>query len=175
MRTGGPPAVLRQIDQHHGRSPVACVKTGQRTDRAARVRATGLKRSDLWEAIAGSSVTWLVAWVARRQTTTVVLAVSEQAWRRWRGRVLRAVLVASCGLGFVVAGVVRADAGMVVLGVVVLAIGWWMRLRSWLACWVGLGYRSDSGEILVTRVHPAFADEARRIYVDSIQRHPSPR
>ena len=105
----------------------------------------------------------------------MVLAVSEPAWRRWRGRLLRVALVASCGLGLVVAGVVRPDAGMLLLGVALLALSWWMRLRAWLACWVGLRYRPDRGEILVSRVHPAFADEARRIYVDSIRRHPSPR
>jgi hypothetical protein len=168
-------AVLREVDQRDERSPAACVKTGQTTDRAIRTRAVGLERTELWEGLAGSTLTLLVARLLRRPTTSVVLAVSAPAWKRWRRRLLRAVLLLSCGLGIVVAGAIRGEVGLIVLGAVLAVVSWWLRRRAWLACWVGLTYRPQAAETLVTRVHPAFANEARRIYVASLRRHPAPR
>lgn len=174
----GRTAVLREWDQRHDRSPTVCVKTGQRTERAVRVRAVEMGRGEAWTAItgiAGTTVAELVARLLRRPTIPVVLAVSDAAWRRWRRRLGRAVVVVSFGLGLIVAGGLRSDVGLVAIGVAVGVLGSWMRRRSWLACWVGLTYRQRTGEVLVTRVHPAFADEARRLYVDSVRRHPSAR
>jgi hypothetical protein len=168
-------AVLRQFDQRQGRAPTVCVKTGVPTDGATRARAVALPHGDLWESVAGSVLTRLVALVTGRRSPPVVLAVSPAAWKRWRGRLAVAILVTAIGLGLLVVGLVRPDAGMVILGAVFTAAGWWLRWRSWRAWWVGLHWHRGPDEVIVTRVHPAFADQARAIYVDSIRRHPAPR
>lgn len=163
-------AVLREVDQRHDRSPARCVKAGVATDRATRVRATSLSHSAQWEAAVGTTLTWVAATALRRPTTLVVLAVSEGAWRRWRSGLRRATALAAFGLGFVVIGTLGGELGGVLFGLALASAGWWLRLRAWRASWVGVAYRSDTGDILVTRTHPAFGDEARRLYVDSIRR-----
>lgn len=172
---GGRTAVLREWDQRRDRSPTVCVKTGQRTERAVRVRAVAMGRWGAVAGITGTTVAALAGRLLRRPAMVVVLAVSEGAWRRWRRRLGRAVMVVCFGLGLVVVSVARADVSLAVVGAVVALLGSWMRRRAWLACWVGLTYRPATGEVLVTRTHPAFTDQARRIYVDSVRRHPSPR
>lgn len=146
------------------------MKTGERTDRATRVRATGLRRADRWEAAIGSTLTWLVANAVRRPTTTVVLAVSEPAWRRWRRRLGAATAMTAFGLGFVVIGGLGGEPGGVLFGLGLAAVGWWIRLRAWRRWWVGLSFDPDTGDIRVTRVHPGFSDEARKLWVDSLGR-----
>jgi hypothetical protein len=162
-------AVLRVADQQRERSPTVCVKTGERTDRAARVRASSLPRAELWEATVGTSIASLVGAVLRRPTASVVLAVSEPAWRRWRRRLGRVLLLAMLGVGAIVVGASREQRGLVLLGAVLLASSWWRRRRAWQVCWVGLQLRPDHGDIIVSRTHPAFAAEARRIYEQSIR------
>jgi hypothetical protein len=165
-------AVLREVDQRHERAPTACVRSGQPTDGAVRVRATALGHAAGWEATAGTTLTWLVARLLRRPTTTVVLPVSPNVWRRWRHRLGRAVAVTAGGIGLVVAGAAGGQGGLVVLGVLLAGLGWWLRRRAWVETWVGLAFRPDTGDIIVTRVDPAFGDEARRLYISSIRRHP---
>lgn len=69
----------------------------------------------------------------------------------------------------------RGDAGLALGGSAVAVFGWWLRMRAWLSCWVASWFRAEESEILVARVHPAFADEARRIYVSSIAHQPRSR
>jgi hypothetical protein len=165
-------AVLREVDQRHDRAPTVCVRSGQPTDGAIRVRATALEHAAAWEATAGTTLTRLVARLRRRPTVPVVLPVAPAVWRRWRHRLGRAVAVTTAGIGLLVAGVVGGQGGLIVLGVVLGVLGWWLRRRAWVGSWVGLAFRPDTGDILVTRTHPAFDDEARRLYVSSIRRHP---
>lgn len=165
-------AVLREIDQSRGRSPAVCVKTAERTDRAVRARAVAMRSAPAVEMLAGAALLRLAAAVLRRPATTIVLAVSPAAWTRWRRRLLAAVTVGAAGAGVLVAGVLRGDAGLAVGGSAVAAVGWWLRVRAWLACWVASWFHAEEAEILVARVHPAFADEARRIYLSSIVRQP---
>ena len=169
-------AVLRQFDQRQGRAPTVCVKTGVPTERCD----ASTERSRCPTPTCGSRSParrsrGFVALVTGRRSPPVVLAVSPAAWKRWRGRLAVAVLVTAIGLGLLVVGLVRPDAGMVILGAVFTAAGWWLRRRSWRACWVGLHWHRGPDEVIVTRAHPAFADQARAIYVDSIRRHPAPR
>jgi hypothetical protein len=163
-------AVLRASDQRRDRSPARCVKTGERTERATRVRASGLEHADRWEAALGSRLTQLLATVMRRPSTSVVLAVSEPAWRRWRRRLGAATVMTTFGLGIAVIGAVGGEPGGVLFGLGLVAIGWWIRLRAWRRWWVGLSFDADTGDIRVTRVHPGFSDEARRLWVDSLGR-----
>jgi hypothetical protein len=164
----GRTAVLRERDQRRDRSPARCVKTGEPTERATRVRATALGRAERWEATIGCTLTPLVARALRRPTTRVVLGVSEPAWRRWRRRLGAATAMTTFGLGFVAIGAVSGEPGGVLFGLALAAIGWWIRVRGWRRCWVGLSYDPSTGDIRVSRVHPAFSDEARRLWVDSL-------
>lgn len=165
-------AVLRVEDQRHDRVPTACVKTGIKTDRAVRVRAVDLGPStSRWEEWAGGGVR-LVAFVLRRPMTTLVLPVDAVAWKRWRTRLGRAVVVIAFAIGIIAVGIARGESGMLVLGVAVGAFGWRMRMRAWRTCWVGLTLRAAAGEIVVSRVHPGFAEEAKRLYLDAVWRGP---
>lgn len=163
-------AVLRVVDQRAERAPTVCVKTGEPTPRAVRVSAVGLPRAERYEAVLGVTLTVLVAKASRRPTMPVILAVASPAWRRWRRRLAVVLVVAMLGGGAVVAGLARGEQGVVLLGALLLALSWWLRLRAWRTCWVGLQLRPQGGDILVTRVHPAFGDHARRIYTQSIHR-----
>lgn len=163
-------AVLRAVDQRAERAPTACVKTGEPTQRAVRVAAVALPHAETWQAAIGATLTRVVATVVRRPTARVILAVSERAWQRWRRRLAVVLVVAMLGGGAIVAGIARGEQGVVWLGLLLLALSWWLRLRAWRTCWVGLQLRPEEDDILVTRVHPAFSDEARRIYIQSIRR-----
>ena len=161
-------AALRVADQAAERSPVVCVKTGVPTDRATRVRATALAHPARWEESVGTTAAVLVARLLRRPTTSVVLAVDDAAWRTWRRRLGRAVALASGGVGAIGVGLARGDLAVVGFGLLLVALSAFLRARSWRACWVGLQLRPDTGDIVVTRVHPAFADQARRLWVASL-------
>ncbi|MDP1818669.1 MAG: hypothetical protein Q8K58_02095, partial [Acidimicrobiales bacterium] len=153
----------RAVDQARDVAPTHCVKTGERTDRATHVWATALP-------LVGGTLARALAAILRRPAVRVVLPVSDAAWRRWRRPLGRAVAVIGLGLGFVAIGAIGGEPGGVVFGLVLAAVGCWLRLRAWQLRWVGLTLRPDTGDIQVSRVHPAFADEARRIYIDSVQR-----
>jgi hypothetical protein len=167
--------VLRVVDQRRGRAPDVCVKTGVPTDRAARARTASWAHAARWETAVGSTLAWLIGVALRRPATVVVVAVSTVAWRRWRQRLGIAVMVTTLGIGVIVIGVASAAPAGAVLGVLLAATGWCLRVRAARAWWVGLSFRADDGDVVVTRVHAAFAEEARQIYVDSIRRHPSSR
>ena len=168
-------AVLRVEDQQRGRVPTACVKTGRLTDRAVHVRASDLGPSTLrWEEWVGGG-TRLVAAVRRRPSVALVLPVHADAWKRWRTALTRALIVLAFALGVFGIGIARQESGMLALSVIIAAIGWRMRTRTWRTLWVGLTLRADAGEIVVSRVHPEFAEQAKQLYLDALWRGPSPR
>lgn len=123
----------------------------------------------------GGGGTRLVASIRRRRSVALVLPVHGDAWKRWRTRLARAVIVLAFALGVLGIGVARQESGMLVLSAIVGAIGWRMRTRAWRGLWVGLTLRADAGEIVVSRVHPAFAEQAKQLYLDAVWRGPSPR
>lgn len=163
-------AVLRAVDQRAERAPTTCVKTGQPTQRAVRVPAVALPHAETWQAVVGATLTWGVAVLLRQPTARVILAVSDGAWHRWRRRLAVVLVVAMLGGGAIVAGAAREEPGVMWLGLLLLVLSWWLRLRAWRTSWVGLQLRPRQDDILVTRVHPAFSDDARRIYIQSIRR-----
>ena len=164
-------AVLRTQDQAEGRLPNACVKTGAKTDRAIGVRAADLGGGTAaWERAIGSRGAVLVARLRRRPVGSLVLPVSEEAWKQWRRRLGRVVAINAFALGAIAVGIARLETGYLLLAFVVGALGWRIRDRAWRECWVGLMFRSDAGEIVVSRVHPAFAEEAKQLYVGAIWR-----
>ncbi len=164
-------AVLRERDQREARTPHVCVKTGQKTDRAIRARAVDLGASGgSWERAVGSRLTVLVARLGRRPVAALVLPVSEAAWKQWRIRLGRVVAINAFALGVFAIAIVRWEFGYLLLGLIVAALGWRMRVRAWRECWVGLEFRSEAGDIVISRVHPAFAEEAKQLYVGSIWR-----
>src|SRR3954469_22510598 len=94
-------AVLRGADQRAGRAPRRCVTTGVPTDGAVRVAAVDLRRAELVQLLFGFAVTRLLAAVRRRRAFVAVVAVSPEAWKRWRRALLAPVIVAAIGLAFV--------------------------------------------------------------------------
>ena len=164
-------AVLREADQREGRTPHVCMKTGQKTDRAIQARAADFgTASAAWERVAGSRLTIFLARLWRRPVTPLVLPIAEAAWKQWRARLGRVVAINAFALGVFAIAVIRWELGYVLLGSIVAALGWRMRVRAWRECWVGLEFRSESGDIVISRVHPAFAEEAKQLYVGSIWR-----
>lgn len=164
-------AVLREADQRDGRTPHVCVVTGQKTERAIQARAADLGSStEMWERAIGNRGAVALARLRRRPVASLVLPVSEGAWKQWRVRLGRVVAVNAFALGVLAIGVARLETGYLLLAVVVAALGQRIRVRAWRDCWVGLAFRSAAGDIVVSRVHPTFADEAKRLYVGSIRR-----
>ncbi len=163
-------AVLLVADQQAHRAPVACAKTGEVTDRLAPARAVALRRAARWELAVGAALTRLVALVARRPSTAVAIPLSERVWKGGRARILTGVVVTAAGLGAIVAGVIGGRVGAVVIGVPIAVLGWWLRLRATRMWWVGLTFRPDRGEVLVTRVHESFSAQARQLYTRSVSR-----
>ena len=100
----------------------------------------------------------------------MAIPLSERAWKGGRARVLAGVVVTAAGLGAIVAGVVGGRVGSIVFGVPVAVLGWWLRLRATRMWWVGLTFRPDRGEVLVTRVHESFSAQARLLYTRSVSR-----
>lgn len=145
--------------------------TGQKTDRAIQARAADLGLStDVWERAIGNRGAVALARLRRRPVASLVLPVSEGAWKQWRVRLGRVVAVNAIAFGALAIGIARLETGYLLLAVVVTALAQRIRVRAWRECWVGLAFRSDSGDIVVSRVHPTFADEAKQIYVGSIWR-----
>jgi hypothetical protein len=163
-------AVLLVADQRAHRVPVACAKTGEVTDRLAPARAVDLRRAARWELAVGATLTRVVALVARRPSLAVAIPLSERAWKGGRVRVLAGVVVTAAGVGAIFAGVISGRVGAIVLGVPITVLGWWLRLRATRMWWVGLTFRPDRGEILVTRVHESFAAQARLLFTRSVGR-----
>lgn len=162
--------VLLVSDQQANRAPTACAKTGEVTDRLAPARAVALKRATRWDLALGTTLTRLLAAAIHRPSTPVAIPLSERVWKGGRSRLLTGVTVTALGLGALVAGVLGAGAAPIVLGVLLAVLGWWLRLRAARMWWVGLTYRPDRGEILVTRVHESFASQARLLYQRDLRR-----
>jgi hypothetical protein len=162
--------VLLVADQRRGRAPDHCVKTGQATSSATRATAVDLPGAQWWQLIIGSVLTRLVAVVLRRPRLSVAINVTPTAWSVWRWRVLVAVVLATGGAGFALAGLVGGRTGLVVLGSIVVVASWlW---RAWMArtWWFGLRLRDGDGHVLVHRASAAFDADARKLFVDAQRR-----
>jgi hypothetical protein len=160
-------AVLRGDDQRAGRAPRCCVKTGVPTQGATTVRAVALARADGLQTLVGSGLVRLAALVLRRRALDVVVAVSPDAWRRWQRSLTVAVTVGMAGAGLLAFGVVGAGP-TVVIGAVLLTLGWMLRVRAVLRWWIGVRYRPDRDEIVVTRVSSGFDGDARRLFARAV-------
>ena len=163
-------AVLLLSDQRATRAPTACAKTGEVTDRLAPARAVALRRAARWELAIGTWLTRLVDVIGRKPSTSVALPLSERVWKGGRARILTGAVVTAVGLGALVAGIISGSVGPIVLGTILTILGWWLRLRAARMWWVGLSYRPDRGEVLVTRVHDSFSTEAQQLYARAVTR-----
>jgi hypothetical protein len=163
-------AVLLVADQRRGRAPEHCVKTGQATTSATKATAVDLPGAPWWQLIVGSAVTRLIAVVLRRPRLTVVVNITETAWKVWRWRVLLSVVFSALGLAAIAGGLIGGRTGFVVFGALVLVATWlW---RAWMAwCWwFGLRLRTDDGHVLVHRASSAFDADARQLFVAAQRR-----
>lgn len=163
-------AVLRTADLQRDVLPTVCVKSGDKTDFAVRVTAVAGKQSSASVIAIGQWATVALARLRRRPTFSVTLPVAEHTWRRWQGRLRISVVAAAIGAAFLAVGVVRGIGALIAFGTVVLVLGWLNRVRAWNNAWVGVEYRAEPGEIIVSRVHSAFDAEAQALYRRSITR-----
>ena len=157
-------AVLRMADQRRDAVPDRCVVTGERTEGAVRAEALRLRRAWLWSLLLGRAAGIFL----RSRRATVVLPVSPAAWWRVQRSLRRAVVVAGLGLGSLAVGALDRDPALLVLGALLLAVAAAVRaigVRRW---WVELRLLPNGDEVRVTRTSPAFAEEARKLYVRSI-------
>jgi hypothetical protein len=162
--------VLRGVDQRAGRAPRRCAKTGGPTDGATHVRAVGLTHASLVQLLAGTASARLVAAVLRRPTLDVVIPVSPLAWRRWQRSLLGALTLGAAGAGVLTFGLATGAVPGVVLGSLVLVGSWVLRVRAAHHWWVGVRFRAERDEIVVTRVSGGFDADARALFTRSASR-----
>ena len=162
-------AALRVADQRQGRIPDRCVRTGTRTDGAVHAWAVQMARADvLW--LGFGPLLRIVAPALRRGAERVVLPLSPAAWSSLRAGLRWAVVVAGLGAGALALGLVQADAALVVLGLVLLAVAWAVRALVLWRRWVGLVLRPGGAEVAVTRVSPEFGEAAKALFLGSVAR-----
>ena len=157
-------AVLLVSDQQRDVLPTVCVKSGEKTDGAIRVRAVDSSRAELSTIVIGQTATVGLARLLRRRVATVALPVSVDSWRLWQARLKVSIVLSAAGAALTIVGALRGITTLVALGVVVLAAGWLNRVRSWHNAWVGVRFRAARGEFAVSRVHSTFDIEAKALY-----------
>jgi hypothetical protein len=154
-------------DQRRQRIPDRCVKRGIATDGAVHAWAIELRHADvLW--VAFGPLLRLVARMVRRRCERVVLPLSSTGWSSLRAGLRWGVVVAGLGTGSLVLGLIQGDAGVVVVGAVLLVVAWAVRGLVLWRRWVGVVLRPGAEEVVVTRVHPAFGAAARALFVRSL-------
>ncbi len=168
IRGGRSVAVLRAADQAAQRSPTVCVRTGRPTTFATRASVPSLAAAAWLELVFGHVLADLVARILRRPRITVVLAVDEPEWRRWRARLTRAVGLFAAGIGMIAVGLIAGKGAFVVFGAVLAVLGWIARIRAVLRAWVSLSYRAASGYVRVFRAHPAFDRAAQELFTRAV-------
>ena len=157
-------AVLLVSDQQRNVLPSVCVKSGEATNAAIRVRAVDAVHAELMATAIGQAATVALLRLLRRRVETVSLPVAERSWRLWRGRLAVSVVLSAIGAALAFVGVLRGITGMAVVGALVLGAGWLNRVRACNNAWVGVVLRSARGEIVVSRVHSTFDIEAKAMY-----------
>lgn len=122
-------AVLLLSDQRRNALPSVCVKSGEQTDAALRVRAVESRRAELYTILIGQAATVaILGLLLRRRVEVVSLPVSEHSWRLWRSRLTVSVLLSAVGAALALVGLLRGITGMLVLGLVILGAGWLNRV-----------------------------------------------
>jgi hypothetical protein len=168
LRGGRKVAVLLAADQAVQRSPTLCVRTGRPTTFATRTSVPSLAAAVWLELIVGHALVDLVARIVRRPRITVVLAVDQLEWRRWRGRLTRAVGLTAAGIGMIAVGLIVGKGAFVVFGVLIALLGWIARVRATLHAWVSLSYSAATGYVRVFRAHPGFDRAAQELFTRSV-------
>jgi hypothetical protein len=170
VRAKRPTAVLHVADQRADRSPTVCVRSGRSTVFAVRSDVVALRGAVWWDLLVGHVLTLVLGRVLRRPRMTVVLAVDEPMWRQWRARLMVAIVIAAAGSGIGVVALVAGDGAFVGFGVFLLAVGWLLRVRALLQCWVSLDFDAHRGFVRVLRAHPSFDQAARQLFTSSVDR-----
>jgi hypothetical protein len=164
-------AALRLSDQRRGRVPTRCVKTGASTEGAVHAWAVEMRRADGLSLLFGPLARVAAALTGRRRER-IVLPVSRTAWTSLRRGLGTAVVVAGLAVGALGLGVVQGDAGLLVLGAVLLVAAWAVRALVLWRRWVGVVLRPGGEEVTLSRVSPAFGDAARALFVGSVGPRP---
>ncbi|MCU1353403.1 MAG: hypothetical protein JWM05_2612 [Acidimicrobiales bacterium] len=145
--------------QSRGELPEVCVKTGAPAELSVRVTVTSTAP---WTRLVllFSVIGYLVARSKSQRSAAISLPVTQAAWRRLRRLRWVAATIGLAGAVACVASLATANRVLLVASLVALAVG----LVAWVVGerigWVGLHYRPEDGEVIVTRVHPRFVQAA---------------
>lgn len=146
-------SVLRISDQVAGRIPDRCVLTGEATEHVLRVRAVSDALPEPVVDVVGGPL---------RLGRPVDVPMAPEALSDYRRRQSRWVGVAGAGIGLVVLGVLSGAVPWPGLLLLAVAVAGSARLRA--RRWIQVRQRRDSDDLVVLRAHPAFDEQARRLY-----------
>lgn len=159
-------SVLRLADQHAGRFPDRCVLSGVHTDHA--VRCTAVRWNGPHWPLGIPAATWIVGHRPGGQHEIVSLPVAAVVWTTWRRRNLLAMLFVVFGIGLVVGGTVRADGGLVGVGVAVTVLAAAYRARALHNFWTTCVLASGADLVIVEPTHPDFDRQAQELFARSL-------
>jgi hypothetical protein len=160
-------SVLRMADQQAGRYPNVCVLSGVPTSNAVRVRAVQWSGRSWILGIPGA-VPLLRMWPGR-SSVPLALPIAAPIWRIWNRRNTIAVALVAFGLGFVVIGVFRSVAPIVVVGVFLVALACAYRTRAARNYWFTCRFDPRRECVTVQPTHRSFDTEARAIFIRSLE------
>ena len=163
-------AVMRLPDQARNNMPTVCVKSGVHTDMVIRTTAVATRHPNTSTIAFGHGATVLVARLLRVPVTSASVPISERAYRTWQSRLRLSVAITSIGLALAAVGIVRGIGALIAFGMIAVVTGWLNRVRAWHNAWIGIEYRPSSDEIVLSRVHSVFDNEAAAIYQQSMMR-----
>jgi len=156
-----PDAVLLVTDIEAGRFPTHCVLTGEPTTTATHVWATTTPRVVALFGVVGVGALRLLG----RPTLRVPIPVTEHPYRIWRNRSAAWQVATSFGVGLLALAVATASTTLAVFSVLVITASVGLRARAHSSFWVSAVLRPAVGHVILRRVHPAFDEEARRMFV----------
>ena len=152
-------AVLLLRDIHAGIFPARCVRTGKETVSATHEWAIPSRHADVLGAVLGAAARLVPG------ATRVPVPVDRRPYRVWRRRAVGWAALTWFAVGTSAMSLRNGDVALAVVGLVVLVAARLGRLRSWRGFWVAHELRRDAGHVIVRRAHPAFDDEARRLFL----------
>jgi len=79
-------------------------------------------------------------------------------------------VLSAASVGVIAAGVLRGAGALVIVGVVGVIVGALLRARAGWRQWVGVRYRPQRDDVIVSRVSARFDEDARRLFTNAVRR-----
>lgn len=162
-------SVLWVADQRDDILPTRCVVSGDSTDGATRVWAVESGRVD-WLVGALGIVGVQVAKALGKDTLQIALPVTPRWFGIWQRRAQAAVGLVCFGAAALALAVATTSVGWLIVGLMGIALGLAVRLRAFFNYWISAELRPKSNDILIRRSDPQFDVEAKRIYIQRLNR-----